>query len=118
MNGLLETLSQREEAVLSASERVRCEVLRRLWRGGYLALRDVGCEVRGETVRLRGTLPSHYLIQVACAIAGEVEGVGRVVSSLEVCAPPALGSFGNGLFEGHECATHLKGVWNDAGPEP
>ena len=56
----------------------------RLRRSGYLALRDVACEVLGGVARLRGRLPSHYLKQVAQAIVAEVEGVIVVSNEIEV----------------------------------
>ena len=53
------------------------EVEARFRRAGYLALRDVACDVRAGTVRLQGHLPTYYLKQVAQQVAGEVEGVLR-----------------------------------------
>jgi osmotically-inducible protein OsmY len=59
----------------------------RLRRSTYLALRDVACDAREGVLRLRGRLPSHYLKQVAQALAAEVEGVREVVNQIVVIAP-------------------------------
>ncbi|GEM_PF-967503 len=58
----------------------------RLRRSGYLALRDISCEVREGVARLRGRLPTHYLKQVAQAIVAEVEGVVVVMNQIKVIA--------------------------------
>src|SRR5437868_5097685 len=58
----------------------------RLRRSGYLALRDVTCEVDAETFRLRGRLPTYYLKQVAQAIVSEIAGV-RHLDNLIVVVP-------------------------------
>jgi len=66
---------------------VGVEVLRQLRRSGYLALRDVACDVREGHVRLLGRLPSYFLKQKAQAVAAGVEGVREVANLIEV-APP------------------------------
>ncbi len=52
----------------------------RLRRSGYLALRDVSCDVRAGTVRLHGQLPTYYLKQVAQEVVdttnADLEGPG------------------------------------------
>ena len=58
----------------------------RLRRSGYLALRDISCEVREGIARLRGRLPTHYVKQVAQAIVAKVEGVVVVMNQIEVTA--------------------------------
>jgi carbon storage regulator len=58
----------------------------RLGRSGYLALRDIACEVREGVARLRGRLPTQYLEQVAQAIVAAVEGVMGVMNQIEVNA--------------------------------
>jgi hypothetical protein len=58
----------------------------RLRRSGYLALRDVSCDVRAGVVRLRGRLPTYYLKQVAQAVVAEVEGVRRIINLIDVVA--------------------------------
>jgi osmotically-inducible protein OsmY len=62
--------------------------LRRLRHSGYLALRDISCDVDGDGLSLHGRLPSYYLKQVAQALVAEVEGVERVVNMIKVSAPP------------------------------
>jgi osmotically-inducible protein OsmY len=62
------------------------EVACRLRWSGYLALRDVSCGIRGGVLSLHGRLPTHYLKQVAQAIAVEVEGVSSVVNRIDVVA--------------------------------
>jgi osmotically-inducible protein OsmY len=63
------------------------EVEHRLRRSGYLALRDVSCDLYVGTVRLRGRLPSYYLKQVAQAIVSEIAGVHQVINHIEIVAP-------------------------------
>jgi len=55
---------------------------------GYLALRDVTCLVRGDTLHLGGRLPTYYLKQIAQELAGKVEGVRQVYNGIEVSARP------------------------------
>jgi osmotically-inducible protein OsmY len=55
-----------------------------LGRAGYLALRDVTCEVAGGEARLGGRVPSHYLKQVAQAVVAGLEGVRAVRNQVEV----------------------------------
>jgi osmotically-inducible protein OsmY len=62
----------------------RLAVERRLGASGYLALRRIHCECQGGVLSLRGSVPSHYLKQVAQAIAAEVAGVRRVDNQLRV----------------------------------
>lgn len=56
----------------------------RLRHSGYLALRDVTCEADQGVVILRGKVRSHYLKQVAQALAHGVEGVRGLVNQIEV----------------------------------
>lgn len=63
------------------------EAADRLRRSGYLALRDVSCDVRGEHARLLGRVPSQYLKQVAQAIVAGIDGVQGVTNLIEVTAP-------------------------------
>jgi hypothetical protein len=64
------SLGQRVEASLRGS--------------GYLTLRGVECDTRGDIVRLRGYLSTYYLKQVAQATAAEVEGVRQVINRIVV----------------------------------
>jgi hypothetical protein len=63
------------------------EAEERLWRSGYLALREVSCLARDGVVYLHGRLPSYYLKQVAQEIAAGVEGAPRVINRIEVRTP-------------------------------
>jgi osmotically-inducible protein OsmY len=79
----------------TASGRIRWSTIEetaedRLRRSGYLALRDIPCEVRGGVARLRGRLPTYYLRQVAQAIVAEVDGVIVVSNQIEVIRSPTL----------------------------
>jgi hypothetical protein len=56
----------------------------RLRRSGYLALRDVRCVTQGDSQYLHGGVPSYFLKQLAQEVAGEVEGVRKVVNRIEV----------------------------------
>ena len=56
----------------------------RLWRSGYLALRDVSCIAIDDVVYLHGCLSSYYLKQVAQEIAGGLAGVRHVINRIEV----------------------------------
>jgi len=58
----------------------------RLRESGYLALRDVSCEVRDGVLDLHGHLPTYYLKQIAQALVIEIEGVRRVINRIEVIA--------------------------------
>jgi carbon storage regulator len=58
-----------------------------LRQSGYLALRDISCHASDGVLTLRGSLPSHYLKQVAQEIVSRVEGVRNVVNRIEVRAP-------------------------------
>ena len=78
------------------------EAERRLWGSGYLALRDVSCEVHAEIARLRGRLPSYYLKQMAQAIVAEIEGVRRVVNLIEIAIPPRRSPLGRERTAGAE----------------
>jgi hypothetical protein len=93
---LLPTTDRKPPAPPRAQHRagLALEVERRLQRSGYLALREIGCEVHGGIVRLRGHLPTYYLKQVAQAIVADIEGVRQVINQIEVGAPacrPPLG---------------------------
>jgi hypothetical protein len=72
------SLGQRVEASLRGS--------------GYLSLRGVVCDTRGDIIRLRGCLPTYYLKQLAQTIAAEVEGVrliiNRIIVSVSMDDPP------------------------------
>jgi hypothetical protein len=57
---------------------------RRLGASGYLALRRIHCACEGGVLSLCGHLPSHYLKQVAQAIADGVEGVLQVDNQIRV----------------------------------
>ncbi len=68
----------RSQADLASSIRQRFE------RSGYLALRNVACEVSGDVASLRGRVDSYYLKQIAQVVAGETAGVRFVVNQIEV----------------------------------
>ena len=56
----------------------------RLWRSGYLALRNVSCLAQDDEVHLLGRVPSYFLKQIAQEIAGGVEGVRQVINRIDV----------------------------------
>lgn len=56
----------------------------RLERSGYSILSRVRCECHDGVLRLSGSLPSHYLKQVALARVAGVEGVRTIVNEIEV----------------------------------
>jgi osmotically-inducible protein OsmY len=60
------------------------ESARRLSQSGYLALQSVACQARDGAIVLLGTLPSHYLKQLAQAIASSVEPGLEVINQIEV----------------------------------
>lgn len=64
----------------------------RLWRSGYLALRDIACVARDDEVYLHGRLPSYYLKQVAQEIVAGVEGVRRLINKIDVSRPDHPGA--------------------------
>jgi hypothetical protein len=63
----------------------------RLQRSAYSVLRRVHCECDGDTLRLRGCLPSQYLKQVAQAAVAEIQGVRAIINEIEVVRPAAPG---------------------------
>jgi osmotically-inducible protein OsmY len=69
---------------LSSSVILAHQVQERLRAAGYLALRDVACEVRDGAAYLNGRLRSHYLKQIAQVIARELEGIGGIENLIEV----------------------------------
>lgn len=60
----------------------------RLRRSGYSILNRIHCEYHDGVLRLSGSLPSHYLKQVALAMIDGVEGIGEIVNEIEVLIPP------------------------------
>lgn len=46
----------------------------------------IQCEQRNDTAVLRGRVPSYYLKQIAQTVAGDVDGVERVVNEIDVVA--------------------------------
>lgn len=81
-----------ETADASAVERTTRE---RLWRTGYLPLRELSCEVGNGAVYLRGRVSSQYLKQVAQAVAVELAGARAVVNLIEVDAPTSWARLGH-----------------------
>jgi osmotically-inducible protein OsmY len=67
------------------------EATERLWRSGYLALREVSCAASDGVVWLHGCLPSYYLKQVAQEIAAGVTGAKHVINRIEVLATTGRG---------------------------
>jgi osmotically-inducible protein OsmY len=78
--------------------RIRLSVESRLQSSGYTALRDVRCDFERREVRLYGTLPTHYLKQVAQALVAELEGVRLVENQIQV-----VPSAPRGTAESREC---------------
>jgi osmotically-inducible protein OsmY len=66
------------------SELLRSSVLAALRASGYRVLRNIDCEVHGDSVTLSGVVPSFYLKQVAQAVALRIERVREVVNAVEV----------------------------------
>jgi osmotically-inducible protein OsmY len=80
----------------SGESRIRSSVEDRLQRSGYAALRWIWCEFEEEfgVLHLRGSVPSHYLKQVAQELVVYVEGVRLVNNQINVArsTPPRGGS--------------------------
>ncbi len=72
---------------LAAQAETLADVEHRLKQSGYLALRRIHCEFRDGVLRMRGQLPSHYLKQVAVAVADEVNDVRAIVNEISVVNP-------------------------------
>jgi osmotically-inducible protein OsmY len=83
-----------------------------LCRSGYLALRAVVCDTRGGIVRLRGSLPTYYLKQVAQATVAEVDGVRRIINRIVVVAsidPSPVGfDREDGRYESHRSRSSVR----------
>jgi len=77
---------------------LRREALLRLYRSGYLVLRDLSCEACAEGVELRGRVSSYFLKQVAQVVVSDVPGVRRVVNLIEVVSSESRS--GEGREEG------------------
>jgi hypothetical protein len=60
---------------------------RRLQGSPYLALRELGCAYHDGVLTLWGSLPSHYLKQVAQTMVGDVAGVTTLVNTIAVVPP-------------------------------
>jgi len=56
----------------------------RLQDSGDTVVWDVGCDLEPGVLRLRNTLATHYLKQVAQALVAYVEGVHIVINQMEV----------------------------------
>jgi len=63
------------------------EAEERFRESSYLAVRTISCTVGDGVIHLHGSLPSHYLKQVAQELASSVEGVRQVINRIEVFAP-------------------------------
>jgi hypothetical protein len=74
--------------------RIRLLVESRFQRSGYAALSRVCCEFQSEAgvLHLRGWLPSHYLKQLAQALATDVEDVRLVNNQIKVAPSDARGA--------------------------
>jgi hypothetical protein len=59
----------------------------RLRESPYQALKDLCCAYREGVLTLRGRLPSYYLKQLALALVGRVQGIGRIEDEIEVVRP-------------------------------
>lgn len=68
----------------SRSASLARQVRDRLRAAGYLALRDVSCEVRNGLAFLDGQLRSQYLKQIALAVAMGVEGIVGIENRINV----------------------------------
>lgn len=66
---------------------VRPLIEQRLGRSSYSVLRRVFSEQRGTMIRLSGSLPSHYLKQVAQSLVADIPGISVVINEIEVVAP-------------------------------
>lgn len=65
-------------------QEIQAAVLASLSESGYAALYFVSCEVNGDQIILRGTVPSYHIKQLAQVFAQRVDGVRRVQNCLEV----------------------------------
>jgi osmotically-inducible protein OsmY len=75
--------------------RIRLSVERRLQSSGYAAVRDVRCEFERGELRLYGTLPTHYLKQVAQALVADLEAVRVVDNQIQVVPSIPRGTAGS-----------------------
>jgi len=84
-----------QPAVCQAAESLSCLSAVVEWAGarlcesGYPALRRVSCASEGDTLTVRGCLPTYYLKQVTLAVVAGIEGVEQVVDRIEVRSPVA-----------------------------
>lgn len=55
---------------------------------GYIALRDIRCELHHGVLRIRGRLRSQYLKQVAQAVVARVAGKIQLENHIEIIGQP------------------------------
>lgn len=75
------------EPLTSVRSETALRVESRLQQSGYSSLRDVACDDCEGALRLRGSLPSHYLKQVALAAATAFAGERGIVNEIQVVIP-------------------------------
>ena len=72
---------------------LRRRVVEALANSGHPPLSALGCDVRGNKLVLRGSVPSYYLKQLAQVFAQRVDGVESIENRLQVRdVPSRLGS--------------------------
>ena len=85
MNFGASSARNRESIIIHSLSSIAIETEERLSRSGYQALRGVSCVVGDGVLYLHGSLPSHYLKQVAQEIAtgarGQCEVINRIIVS-------------------------------------
>jgi osmotically-inducible protein OsmY len=59
----------------------------------YLTLRNISCAAHGNTLILRGCLPTYYLKQLAQEAVSFLEGVDQVVNDIQVQTMPRRGTY-------------------------
>jgi len=74
-----------------AGSAAREAVERVLRKASYLALRSVRCEVEGDALILKGSVPSYYLKQIAQTHASQENSAHRIVNEIEVITSSARG---------------------------
>jgi osmotically-inducible protein OsmY len=53
----------------------------------YLALKNISCDLVDGVLVLRGSLPTHYLKQIAQEVVADLEGAERIDNQIQVMTP-------------------------------
>ncbi len=76
--------SPQQSPSTSADQRIGAELLDRLGKSPYAALRQLSCDFQEGVAILRGTVPTYHTRQVAITLAQSVNGVQMIDDRIRV----------------------------------